>query len=314
MECQTSWMYYCSNPREKRQDPKAREYVACAVAEGKEIVVRRCNVPYDTLYHFAIFPLQNVIYFTGGGMPASDSANEQFYSATFRVSFTKSPAGDIIYDRKASMNVGRANHGMTGVANKFLFVVGGSNESGNLDSCEKYDMVANKWTETAPLSECKRWVTLCTLKDRYIFAFGGVTDKATEIIERLDTESASMGWGTVKLLSGSESWKGCFFVGAQAVSDSRVLLFGGVKNDVEAENRQCLEFDSTASTLRAQEGLTMPDAFYLTKGCDTAKCLLIVGNRAEDLYIYDKKTKVWKAMAKMLWNPEHRVEYKADTF
>eukprot|EP01022_Parablepharisma_sp_SALTPOND_P020935 TRINITY_DN3941_c0_g1_i1.p2 TRINITY_DN3941_c0_g1~~TRINITY_DN3941_c0_g1_i1.p2 ORF type:complete len:331 (+),score=44.40 TRINITY_DN3941_c0_g1_i1:78-1070(+) len=307
MEAEDEWMHYC-------EEPKSGQFVLCSLKDLKEIQTRKYRVPYDSLYLFDTVQTKNIIYFSGGGAPASESSAEQFYQIMMKV--TIKPTMDTVADKLANMNTARANHAMAAVGSKFLYAVGGVNSSGNIASCEEYNIETNKWREIAQLNEKKKWVTLCSYKGRYLYAFGGSTNneaKATDIIEFLDTSNpTAKTWEVIKLTSGKDLWTNCFFVGAVPVSDKCIMLFGGIVKDAEKDN--CVGFNPETKAMEKRGNLLRPDAFYRTKYGMKGEKFAIVGSHDGDLHIYDKAQGKWDLMLKTIWNPEYGVELKADTF
>lgn len=300
-----SWMHYC-------EDPRSRRYVLCDISDLKEVSTWRYNAPYESLYCFNTVQLANLIYFTGGGAPASEASQELFYQITMQVAIM--PSMETVADRLANMKIARANHGMEGIGNS-LYVLGGSNSSGYLDLCEEYDIANNSWRNIARLGERKKWISTCVFNSRYLYCFGGcINDKGepSKLIECLDiTNLLAESWESIELTAGKELIKGSFFIGAMNISDSYILLFGGI---LKAEDDLCVAFDPVKRTFERQKGILKRDSFYRTRYGASGKNYVIVGCRDGDLHIYDKETRKWSLMVKKIWNPKYEIAIKADTF
>ncbi len=306
MEVEDEWMHYCEEPRSK-------QFVLCNIKDLKEIQTRKFHVPYDSSLLFDTVQVGNVIYFSGGGTPASEYSGEQYYQVMMRL--TIKPTMETVVDKMANMNTARANHAMTAVGIKALYVVGGENTTGNLASCEEYSIETNKWREIAPLNEKKRWVSVSSFQGK-LYAFGGSTSseiKGTDIIEYLDTANPLVKhWEIVKLASGKDLWKKCFFVGAVPISESCILLFGGIVND--AEKNDCVAFNPIKKTMEKRGDMLRADAFYRTKYGLKKDKFAIVGSRDGDLHIFELAKGKWDLMLKKIWNPEYGTGLKASTF
>ena len=304
MEAEDEWMHYCEEPRSKL-------FVLCNIKELKEVQTRKYHIPYDSLYLFDTVQLKNVIYFSGGGAPASESSTEQFYQIMMKV--TIKPSMEPVADKLANMNTARANHAMVAVSPKLLYVVGGTNSTGNIASCEEYNIATNKWKEIAPLNEKKKWVSLSPYKGRYLYAFGGsiAETKATDAVEFLDTTNPKH-WENIKIVSGKELWRSTFFVGAVPVSETCILLFGGIIKD--AEKDECMAFNPIKKTMEKRPNLLRADAFYRTKYGMKAEKFAIIGSHDGDLHIFEKTKGKWDFMLKKIWNPAFGLDLKADTF
>lgn len=301
------WMHFCD-------DPKNKYFAVCNVANLKDIPTRKFMVPYETEYLFDTVQVKEYIYFSGGGVPASGSATEQFFKILMK--FTIKADMETTINKLVDMNIARANHNMTALTSNALYVVGGTNSTGFLASCEEYLVDKNKWRQIASLTEGKKWVSVCGIGDRYLYAFGGVlnpSEAATDKIECIDTtDVSSKQWKVITLTMGADLWKKNFFVGALQAPAGDIMLFGGIANGVEADT--WLSFDPTAKTMKAVGKIQRSDSFYRTKAGSNDNQLVIVGSLDGDLHFYDKTKKNWQLMRKTIWNPLFARPYKADTF
>jgi N-acetylneuraminic acid mutarotase len=250
---------------------------------------------------------------TGGGTSASESTPEQFFQIMMRV--TIQPSMDIIVDKLANMFVARANHAMEAIGKQHLYVFGGTNSSGYLDSCEEYDIETNNWRMVARLNEKKKWMSACTFNSRYLYSFGGCVSDKNEVSKEIEcfdtTDRSAKIWEVIKLAAGDSLLKGAFFIGTMNISNSYILLFGGV---AKAEDDSCVVFEPVKRKLEKQKGLLKHDSFYRTKYGVSGKEYAIVGYRQGDLHIYDEETKKWNFIVKKIWNPKFEIEIKADSF
>jgi len=304
---EANWMHYCENP-------KTKQLVLCELKDMKAIQTWKLNSPYDSLYYFDTAQIKNFIYFTGGGTPASETSPEQFYQITMRM--TIMPSMVTVADKLANMNVPRANHTMKVVADKYLYVIGGTNTSGNLSGCEEYDIASNKWREIASLNESKKWVSVCSFKVKHLYAFGGYINdepKASSLIETLDIEKPlEKLWEIVKIESGGELFKDTFLPGVVPIADNCILIFGGItKKEIKDT---CVAFDPIKKILVKKKGILKKDSFYRTEYGFKADTFGIVGARDGDLHIYDKTNEKWGLMLKKIWNPDYELAIKADTY
>lgn len=301
-----TWMHYCEDPRTKR-------FVLCNIKNLKEVGTWRYNVPYESLYCFNTAQVDNLIFFTGGGNPSSETSAEQFFQLTMRV--TIMPSMEIIVDKMANMISQRANHGMESIGKKYLYALGGTNSSGYLDSCEEYNIETDSWRAIANLNEKKKWISVCALNNKYLYSFGGSISDNIEVsktIECLDvTDSSAKTWSVIKIASGEELLKASFFIGVMNISDSCILLFGG---HIKTEEDTCVAFDPYKKTIEKQKGLLKRDSFYRTKYGVNGKDYAIVGCHDGDLHIYNEDAKKWSLMVKKIWNPKYEIAIKADTF
>ena len=230
--------------------------------------------------------------------------------------FLVKPEMDTTVTKLANMNHPRANHSMAMISPNNLYVVGGTNLSGNIKSCEEFSLDMNKWKIIASLNETKKWVSVCTFAEKYLYAFGGVIGaeaKASDKIECLDKkETGKKSWKLVELTSGKGVWGNRFFSGCIEINSNEIMIFGGIADGKEVD--ECLLLDPTTKAMKLGPKLAGPDAFYRAKHGTIAYMVVIVGSREGDLHIFDKKVGAWQCMLKNIWNPTHGFAVKADTF
>lgn len=306
MEKEDEWMHYCDGTTTK-------EIVVTDLKEP-ELPSRRYPVPYDTTYFNDTLQIGNVIYITGGGVEAAKGSPELFFQTTMKVTIT--PSKDIEADKLANMNTARAYHSMTSLKGKFLYAIGGTNSTGDIASCEEYSIDANKWREIAPLNEKKKFVSVCGYNSQILYAFGGSTGKPPKVsdkIESLDISAAgAKAWELIKLTAGGELWKPAFFLGSYALSESCILVFGGVTNDNPTDNS--FFFNPKTKKLEKHGNLLKPDTFYRTKPGSRTGNLSIVGSTEGDLHIFKLAEGKWDLMYKKFWYPAQTFSLKSDTF
>lgn len=305
---QDEWTHYC-------EVLKSKQFVLCTLNSFSDVGTRRFNTPYDSAYLFDTVQIKNVIYFSGGGTPSP----ELFYQSMMKI--TISPSMEIVADKLACMGTARANHTMVEVGEKAIYVIGGTNTSGNIASCEEYNIATNKWRDIASLSEKKKWVSVCPYKGRYLYAFNGAINTAEKAvdtvscntIERLDlADTSAKVWSVIKLASGKELWKSCCFAAVVPISETCIMVFGGIVHEATLDD--CLGFNPTTNTIERKKNLLRPDAFYRTKYGMKGDKFAIVGSRNGDLHIFEKSKDKWDLMVKSIWNPVQGIVIKYDTF
>lgn len=253
-----NWMHYCEEGNNK-------QLILCDIKDLKSIQAWKLNVPYESGFSFDTSQIKNFIYFTGGGNPPSEGSPMQFYQITMRM--TIMPDMGTVSDKLANMNIPRANHTMEPMGDSKLYVIGGSNSSGYLSSCEEYNIATNKWREIASLNEMKQWVSVCSYKQRYFYAFGGCIideSKGSPLIEFLDMEDAGAKcWNIVKIVAGGDLLKASYMTGVVSVADDCILIFGGgIGKDFKDT---CARFDPMKQTIEKGSSLLKKDNFYRTK-------------------------------------------------
>lgn len=295
-------VHYCD-------DQKNKCFVVYNLSEKS---VGKFEVPYDTVYLFDSVLVGNRVYFTGGGIPPTDTKGEQFFQTA--VCVTILPDLDTTVDKLPNMNVSRANHTLMSLTPHLLYVIGGCNTKAEIPSCEEYSVDKKKWREIAYLNEKKMWVSVCGFQSKYLYAFGGstnLTPKESNLIEFLDTtDLGAKYWTKIEIAGGKEIWPRCFFAGCKQIGET-ILLFGGLVNKIEVDDTYV--FDPKAKTIAKEGKLGKPDAFYRTKPGMLGSEVTIVGSGEGDLHIYSTPGKKWSLLKKSTWNPEVGFSIKSDT-
>lgn len=278
-------------------------------------VAKNFEVPYETSYLFDSVQINEQIFFTGGGMPATKSKREQFFTTAIKVVIYMED-GDFKPAKLAEMNVARANHTLTALNDELLYVVGGWNSEGEIASCEEFQISENQWTVCASLNEPKMWITVCPVNGRYLYAFGGSANlkpKELGTIECLDTSNkAAKKWTKITLTAGEEIWPRCFFMGGIQLEENTIILFGGLHSETKLDNS--FYFNPATKTITKGPKLKKKDAFYRSKPGINGNEMVIVGSTEGDLHIYDIVKKTWNLMLKATWNSEQSSILKSETY
>ena len=292
-------------------DQKNKCFVMFELADK---TTRKFEVPYETVYLFDSVQIGSQIYFTGGGMPPTDTKGEQFFQTVVRLTVTEDM--DTTTEKLPNMNVARANHTLVALNGKTLYAIGGCNTKAEIPACEEYNVDKKKWRDVAYLNEKKMWVSVCVVDSKYLYAFGGSTNlkpKESNMIECLDTTNlTAKTWTKIELTSGKDSWPRCFFVGTIQIAPETILLFGGLVSQTEVDSVYYFN-TKTKGLTKATNKLLRPDAFYRTKPVVDGKEMVVVGSSEGDMHIYNIAEKKWNLIKKAMWNPEIGFAIKSDT-
>ena len=305
MEKESVFSHYCDDERNEL-------FTAFSL---KDRTSRRYDVPYSTVFLFDSAQISNQIYFTGGGLPESDTEEQTFFATAVRVTIHSTL--ETTNEKLPNMLVARASHTLVALANKEIYAIGGCNSTGDLKLCEAFDILKNKWKKCPSLTENKIWVSVCSFNNRYLYAFGGGASQDSEtnsnVIEFYDTTlSDAKQWSRVTLNKGKEFFQRCIFVGVMQVSPENILIFGGHVD----KDASCDSFLFSPSTRQFTEcgKLAKRDEFYRTKPEILGNELMIVGSAQSDLHIYNTVSKMWTIVYKSAWNPDVVLSLKAETY
>jgi hypothetical protein len=134
---------------------------------------------------------------------------------------------------------------------QYVYVIGGSLSTTEVDACERFDVLSGKWSRLACKSQnpfvCEMAVT--TLKKRYIYTFGGrsannaMHAEKKEVFTRLDTLRMHRGWEELTL-KPRKSEPGCDYgvMPLGPISDDKFefLVFGGWIKGKGSQGRQAV--------------------------------------------------------------------------
>eukprot|EP00826_Nyctotherus_ovalis_P034185 TRINITY_DN2808_c0_g2_i7.p1 TRINITY_DN2808_c0_g2~~TRINITY_DN2808_c0_g2_i7.p1 ORF type:complete len:306 (+),score=89.09 TRINITY_DN2808_c0_g2_i7:167-1084(+) len=286
-----------------------------AVFNVGDKIAKNFEVPYETTYLFDSVQINDQIIFTGGGMSATKTKREQFFTTAIKV-VIEMEEGDFKPTKLAEMNVPRANHTLAALNHELLYVVGGWNSDGEIAACEEYVISKNQWTVCASLNEAKMWTTVCPVNGRYLYAFGGsakLKPKELGTIECLDTnDKTAKKWTKIVLSAGADIWPCCFFMGGIQIEENSVILFGGLQNESKLDSS--FYFNPGMKTITKGPSLMKKDAFYRSKPGINGNEVVIVGSTEGDLHIYDIVNKSWNLMLKATWNSDQSAILKSETY
>lgn len=290
---------------------KLNSFAVCLSKDSK-LVVKDYETPYESTYLFDTAQINDAIYFSGGGLQGNKTRPEQYFRVIIKVLIK--PGSEKEIERLANMEIPRAFHGLVAIQQNFLYAIGGKNLTGELSSCEQYNIKDDIWRPVASLNEKKKFISLCSFKDKFIYSFVGDKGERQEsdIIEFLDTEKAYRDfWEIVPISSGERIWGKIMLPGTVEIGSDCILIFGGTI-DHDDISKTFLFFPSK-NTIRKWDELKHPDSFSGAKPYQMGSRIFIPGLSGE-LHIYNLASREWEVISKKKWNPTNECELKAETY
>jgi len=182
-----------------------------------KIDIKAQKVEYKALktncFDYESIVIQNVLYLCGGVDSLYHGKPQIVRNHAFRYNYLNGEGGLVPLK---DMNISAYAHNIITVDENYIYKVGGRNDGGYLDDCEKYDIANNTWTPLKPLSEKRGNVSLGVFNCRKIYAIGGynITFKDSgivpkggykkggfiNIIECLDTWHEDLGWKKIDFI------------------------------------------------------------------------------------------------------------------
>ena len=157
------------------------------------------------------------------------------------------------------------------------------------NSCEKYNIQNDEWTEITSLTTKKYCLGGCLFNDRYIYIFGGYSGGgALEDIEIFDCENEKGGWKKVTIVNKG-GWSARYWNQAIQVDALHILIYGGDgKKESFIFDVYKREFKQVANLKEASYfQCSVTDSAVLREG----KVYAIDGSKR--IHIYDLATDVW---------------------
>ena len=178
-----------------------------------------------------------------------------------------------------------------GVVDNKIYVFGGANSSGVLNTVEMYDPTSDTWTTKTPMPTARR-MPACGVVDNKIYVIGG--------------EASGTAYGTVEVYDPlTDSWE----TKASMPTPRSGHAIGVVKEKIYAIGGNCIdwtaittveEYDPTTDSWQTKTD--MPTArFWLTVAVTNDSLLYAIGGGEDDFYgfstveIYDPLTDTWQS-------------------
>lgn len=130
---------------------------------------------------------------------------------------------------KNPFSLARKAHGFIYLGG-FLFICGGLNESDeNLDSCEKYELKTEKWSNISKMVKKSSYFSLACFSNQFIFKFGGIGTSNT--IEKYDVIKDV--WSEINYFAEVKNFSIPSLCGSIQINERDIIVFGGVENHSE---------------------------------------------------------------------------------
>jgi hypothetical protein len=208
---------------------------------------------------------------------------------------------------KAPLKAKRRRAGVTTTKGRYIFVIGGDNNSETLpnselylDSCETYDSEMDTWDFMPKLSEPKTNVSVGSFEDHILFVFGGFNNGLSDIatIERFDTQAPRQ-WDRVQL-SSPDYWEPIQCMGVTQISSNEMLLFGGLRSPHRLAHS--LIFKVAEKCFEKCADMRQADTFLQVQPKKTSRYVYSFSCHKLDLHIFSLKTRTWSLIPFNTWH------------
>jgi len=190
-------------------------------------VVELFNTFVIPKYHTSVYAENDKLYMIGG-----KPENGQFSNCYCYVDGFDSLIEMSSFEEKVRLNPGVCN------VKDYIYVMGGSTIAGkgNLNSCERYNIVENKWTPIAPMKNKCAEALFINYQNEFIYRIGGVNElgKILPGIERYSIKTNK--WQELTSVSVDRMVHGKNQFGVQ-INSKEIFIFGGVDQAGEVMNQ-----------------------------------------------------------------------------
>lgn len=167
------------------------------------------------------------ILIVGGRLKNGKATSNVFFCSPMSSSPEESESSELLLQKRASMNENRENHSLC-YTNNTIFCLGGENETiGKLNSCEKYDLLQDRWDRIADMNLKRTSFGACSFNENFIYTFFG-----NEFIEKYDIQKNV--WEILKPINYSPCFQ-CEKIACLQINPNQILMLGGSK---EFENEE----------------------------------------------------------------------------
>jgi hypothetical protein len=204
----------------------------------------------------------------------------------------------VVMQKRRAMIHPKRYHTLVAV-NKFLiFSVGGYNDNGDIDLCERYSIDHDKWAMSAKLNSPRSQVAVCVLDNYLLYAFGGTFSSS---VEKLNVMRESAYWKDVQV-KRAYGWGRRDKAAAIQIQPGIILIFGGHDSGYKGD---AFLFNVKESNIsRVDLGMKKPDAFYQRKPVIYMDKVYAMGSYYKDIHAFDVKEKEWEYIPFNKWFPK----------
>jgi len=209
--------------------------------------------------------------------------------------------GDLIVCE--NMNLGRCNHALCQLVQKFIFCAGGVNGNETISSCEKYDIENNKWTKMQNLSLAKHNGTMCSILDRFIFFIGGGLmghNKLFNSLEFLDTFNENAEWETVELTNSDSDWIPCECMNSIEIRRGEILIFGGWAKEKDSRSSAFI-YNHNKKEIIKLPSMKRNSAFFYRTAPILYKNTVYSMSPDDNIHKFSLETNEWDMVESKIW-------------
>ena len=135
-------------------------------------------------------------------------------------------------EKKGELLMEKGYHKMIHLEKRdMIYLIGGYNSTGNLNTCEKYRVSKDQWVSGPCLNQKRQQTTPVSFNNRLLFVLAGNNSNGNlDSIEVLKLNDERTGWNYL-VLTKNIGWTPRFNCAAKQINPELVLVFGGYGTD-----------------------------------------------------------------------------------
>ena len=196
-------------------------------------------------------------------------------------SFYELKQPQIVQNEKANMQIPKSLHCLCLLNPIWVYSIGGYNTNGELNVCEKYNVLEDAWETVCSMNRKKHSPAVASFNEHFLYVFGGVDNDALEagkyyyylnLIESFNTFVPEEGWKVFNLKINQELWVRNSQAAALQVNINEILIFGGRPNNkvgflFNPENKSVEKIESMHGLIRGANPVIFQNkAYFLGEG------------------------------------------------
>ena len=175
------------------------------------------------------------ILIVGGQYKDGRISNDLYYCSPMNTNPDYEGA-DLPLIKKSNMNIHRIQHSLCFIENTLFCLGGKNNEKNKLNSCEKYNILEDKWEMIASMNYERVEFGTAIFNNSFIFAFFG---NQVDYFEKYDIQRNI--WEIIKPINSNPCFRGNN-VGCIQINPNQILILGGIQekttNEVDNEKKE----------------------------------------------------------------------------
>lgn len=250
------------------------------------------------LYHGSV-QVEEGILFCGG----FETAQIEYLKSTNKLEILINETGSWI--KKADMKFPKSHHKLVAFSKNLIYSIGGKKKGDTFYSvCEIYEIDKDNWKLAPELNEKKCLVSATSFNLSAIYTFGGFNGGGLSTIEVIQPFSDNK-W-TIIQTKKSEDWTARSEVGSFQLSDTEIMVFGGVIHK-KACTDDVFIFDTNKNSMgKAPYKLEEKEWFSYRTIVKHQNRISIIGYVQKGMHVFDFHSKQWRVIPEKDWRSKSK--------